>query len=69
MTPTRLLDRADELSAATLPEPDEGHLYREWALDHGLDPDSDDTADLWIWGPYAEGHPDRWATDKTAVTR
>lgn len=67
MTPTapdRLLDRADEYTATPgathLPEPDAGHLYREWAIDHGLDPDDDHTFDLWTWGPYNESHPDRW---------
>ena len=42
------------------PEPDEGHLYREWALDHGLDPTHPDTFDIWTWGPYRPEHPDRW---------
>lgn len=38
---------------------DEGHAYREWALDNGLDPDDDETFDVWTWGPYLDCHPER----------
>lgn len=53
---------AEQLSWAhngPTPEPDEGHLYHEWALDNGLDPDHEDTIDIWIWGPYLDTHPNR----------
>ncbi len=41
------------------PEWDEGYAYRSWALDNGMDPEADETFDIWMWGPYLDRHPER----------
>jgi hypothetical protein len=49
------------------PSWDEGWEYRSWALDNGLDPEADETFDVWTWGPYLDHHPERPETGRTAI--